>query len=84
MFSATGQINLNRLIIEEINLPEYTLFTTIINAFIQTRNTTLPGLYSYINENIALYRTQQNQEICEQLTNITTFTINVCNTSLIQ
>lgn len=83
-FSATGQINLNRLIIEEIDLPEYQLFTTIINAFIQTRNTTLPGLYSYINENIALYRTQQNQEICNQLDNINTFTTNICNASLIQ
>lgn len=83
-FSATWQINLNRLIVQEINLPEYKLFTTIINAFIQTRNTTLPWLYSYINENIALYRTQQNQETCEELTNITTFTINVCNASLIQ
>lgn len=83
-FSATGQINLNRLIIQEIKLPEYKLFTTIINAFIQTRNTTLPWLYSYINENIALYRTQQNQEVCEQLQEITTFTTNICNASLIQ
>lgn len=83
-FSATGQINLNRLIIQEIKLPEYRLFTTIINAFIQTRNTTLPWLYSYINENIALYRTQQNQEVCEQLQEITTFTTNICNASLIQ
>lgn len=83
-FSATWQINLNRLIIQQIDLPEYKLFTTIINAFIQTRNTTLPWLYSYINENIALYRTQQNQEICEQIENISTFNINVCNASLIQ
>ncbi len=83
-FSATGQINLNRLIVQQIDLPEYSLFTTIINAFIQTRNTTLPGLYSYINENIALYRTQQNQEICQQLETITTFTTNICNASLIQ
>jgi len=83
-FIATWQINLNRLIIQEIDLPEYKLFTTIINAFIQTRNTTLPWLYSYINENIALYRTQKNQEICEQIKNITTFKINVCNASLIQ
>lgn len=83
-FNATGQINLNRLIIQEIELPEYKLFTTIINAFLQTRNTTLPWLYSYINENIALYRIQKNQEVCEQLENIATFTINICNTSLIQ
>lgn len=83
-FIATGQINLNRLIVQQIQLPQYPLFTTIINAFIENRNTTLPWLYNYINENIALYKTQQNTEICEQIKNIPTFVINICNASLIQ
>jgi len=84
-FITTGNIDLNRIIIEEITLEEYPLFTSILNTFIASRDTTLPLLYSYINDNIALYRNQQTyQEVCDEIQSITTFTINICHTSLIQ
>ncbi len=84
-FTTTGTIDLNRMIIQEIILDEYPLFTSILNSFIQSRNTTLPLLYSYINENIALYRNQQtHQEVCSEIKNLATFTINICNNNLVQ
>jgi len=83
-FFATWAIQLNRLIIDNINLPEHPLFTTILNTFIQSRNTTLPWLYNYINENIALYQNQIQQDICKELEEITLFIKNICNVWLIQ
>jgi len=83
-FSASGIIQLNRLIITNIDLPQYPLFSTILNTFIQSRNTTLASLYSYINENIALYRTQDAQEICDDIKTVNTFIINICNDNLVQ
>jgi hypothetical protein len=83
-FTATWKVELNRLLITEIQLPKYPLFTQILNTFIQSRNTTLPALYSYINENIALYQNQTHQDICQELEQITTFSINICNPWLIQ
>lgn len=83
-FSSTLIASNNRLLVDEIKLNEYSLFSDVLKTFIQSRSTTLPALYNYINENIALYSRQSWWEICEQIQSITIFDINICNTTIIQ
>lgn len=72
-------IETNHLIVKKIQLVDYPLFTKILNAFTKTHRVTLPTLYNYINDNIALYTQENGQQICEQIKNISIFTINICN-----
>jgi len=83
-FSSVLVASNNRLLVDEIKLNEYSLFSDVLKTFIQSRSTTLPALYNYINENIALYSRQSWWEICEQIQSITIFDVNICNTTIIQ